>query len=285
MRVKKVISNNAALAIRDDEEVVVLGRGVGFGVKNGDEVDQDRVERVFLADDGSSERLSAMLADLPLGCLRAAGRIADLAHDKLGVRVSQALILPLADHLAFAEQRARDGVTIAFPLMWEVSQLYPKEHEIGREAVHIADEVLEVTLDPDEAVAIAMHLVNIQFATPGHTNAVKMTETIATIIDVVEKTFNMCIDRHSMDCARFVTHLRYVFARVASDRQIAESHPTLFDALTATHPEAMQCAAKVRYFIEVAFGTTLGIDETAYLGVHIARLLADQEARPHLDTT
>ena len=86
MRASKIISNNAVLAVRDDEDVVVLGTGVGFGLRVGDRVDGGRVERVFLAEDASDDRLSLMLADIPLPFLRVASRIAELAHERLNTR-------------------------------------------------------------------------------------------------------------------------------------------------------------------------------------------------------
>lgn len=279
MRVSKVISNNAVLAIRDDEDVVVLGAGIGFGLRVGDRVDGSRIERVFLAEDASDDRLSLMLADIPLPFLRVASRIAELAHERLKTRMSQSLILPLADHLAFAARRHEEGTTIAFPLLWEVSQLYPAEYALGREAIDLARHDLKIDLDPDEAVAIAMHLVNAQFATPGHTAAMTMTETIARIIGVVEQTFGIEIDRHSMDCARFITHLRYVFARVSAGKQIVESRTTLLDAITKEHPEAVRCAYKVKYLIETAFVVDLTDDETAFVGMHLARLLKAHDER------
>lgn len=215
-----------------------------------------------------------MLSEIPLPVLRVAARIADMAHERLHTKISQALILPLADHLSFAVQRTKDSKPMAFPLRWEVSQLYPAEYQLGQEAVEIASRGLNVELDPDEAVAIAMHLVNAQFTMRGQTQAMIMTETISRILDVIEQTFDLTLDRHAMDCARFITHLRYVFARVAADKQIIEKHPTLLEAITNSQPEAMRCAYKVKFLIESAFEHPLSADETAYIGLHVARLLA-----------
>jgi beta-glucoside operon transcriptional antiterminator len=279
VHVKRVIGNNAVLAVRGDDEVVVLGKGIGFGRRAGDLLDADRVEQVFFAEDASPERLALMLSEIPPACLRVAGQIAEAASLRLQVRPSQSLILPLGDHLAFAVRRAREETPMAFPLLWEVSQLYPQEFEIGQLGVRLASQELRVRLDDDEAVAIAMHLVNAQFAGPGHSDAVVMTETIARIMTVVEQTFGITVARRSMSAARFVTHLRYVFARVAADKQITESHTTLFDAMSTAHPEAMACAAKIHFLIETSMGATVTPDETAYLGLHVARLLADDVSR------
>ncbi len=277
MRVKRVLSNNAVLAEdHNKHEVVALGRGVGFGVRASDQLDPERVEQVFTAGgSAASEQLAQYLTDVPLVCVRAAARIADLAHERMGVRVSQAFVLPLADHLAFAMRRRREDIAVEFPLRWEVSQLYPRELAVGREAVGIAKSVLQVDIDDDEAVAIAMHLVNAQFTMPEMNTTMQMTETIARIFSVIEASFGVRLDTESMNAARFVTHLRYVVARIASGKQIDESDTTFFDAMSNLHPEAMACAVKLRYIIELAFQTSLTTAETAYLALHIARLVAD----------
>ena len=280
MLAKRIIGNNAVLATDEDKrEFVALGRGVGFGIKVGQPIDTSKVEQVFMAsEDAANSRLVQVLSDTPLECVRAAVSIAELANEKLGLRVTQSIILPLADHLHFAMQRAQEGTTMEFPLLWEVSQLYPGEYEVGQHGVVKASNLMNITLDPNEAVAIAMHLVNAQFATPGVGAAMQMTETIARIFDVIEKTFNLTLDHHSLNAARFVTHLRYVFVRVNSGKQIKEPSSVLFDAISNTHPESIACAFKIRYFIEMAFKTTLTDDETAYLGLHVARLVMDQRA-------
>lgn len=82
-----------------------------------------------------------------------------------------------------------------------------------------------------------------------------------------------------MDCARFVTHLRYVFARISAGSQIVEQGTTLLQAITNEHPEAVRCAYKVKYLIEAAFAVDLTADETAFVGMHLARLLKAREER------
>ena len=95
MRVKRVISNNAVLTLDPDgQEMVALGRGLGHGRRPGDIIEPSRIEQVFIAGD-ADERLTRFLADVPLEYVRVAGRIADLAHERLGLKITQALILPM----------------------------------------------------------------------------------------------------------------------------------------------------------------------------------------------
>lgn len=272
--VKRVLSNNAAVAVDPEgNEVVALGRGVGFGARPGAALDPERVERVFVASgEAASHQMTQFLAEVPLVCVRAAAAVAELAGDRLGLTVSQSLILPLADHLHFAMQRHDQEISLQTPLRWEVRQLYPAEFATGEASVARASAILGVPLDPDEAVSFALHFVNAQFASPGLAKAARMTEIISQVIDVVERTLGISIDQDSMSASRFVTHLRYLFSRVESGKQIADPHPTFVEAIANAHPEAMGCAQKTRFLLEMGLSTTLTPDETAYLAMHIARL-------------
>ncbi len=283
MRHKRTLSNNAVIAIDDaGNEIVALGRGIGHGRRPGDELDAARVEQIFVAGgDAARNQLASFLADVPLDVVRVAARIAHLAHERLGLAVTQGLILPLADHLAFAVRRKAEGLRLELPLAWEVAQLYPAELAVGRDAVALASRELHCELDAEEATAFAMHFVNSQFAAPGMTAAMKMTETIARIFEVVGRATGITIDPNAMSTARFVTHLRYLFVRVAQGTQIADPHPTLADAIANAHPEAMACAEKIAYLIGMDTDTTLGRDEVAYLALHVARLVwAAREVTP-----
>ncbi|MFV0459532.1 MAG: PRD domain-containing protein [Actinomycetales bacterium] len=281
MRVTRVLNNNAVVATDPDgQHVVALGRGLGHGRRPGDLLDPARVEQVFVdSGDAVGRQLTQFLSDVPIEYVRVASRIAELASQRLGLTVTQSLILPLADHVHFAVQRQRQGMHLQAPLRWEVRQLYPAELAVGEAAVQQANAMLGVQLNPDEAVSIALHLVNAQFATPGLSHVVEMTEVITQVTALVERTLQITVDQDSMSLARFVTHLRYLFTRVAGGTQLTEPEPSFGQAIANAHPEAMACAVKVRFLIEMGVSTTLTSDETAYLAMHIARLAWDVRGR------
>lgn len=277
MKIKRVLNNNAVLAVDDDgKDLVAIGRGLGHGHQPGDDIDRTAADQVFVtAKDTNMDRLSRFLNDIPLDYLTAAGEVAALAQEKLGLRINQGLVIPLADHLQFAVQRLDEGIPVQFPLAWEVSQLYPKELEAGREALKLVTASLGIHLPDDEAVALAMHFVNAQFATPGMEKTMQMTGVINQAFQLVDRTFNINVDQQSMNAARFVTHLRYLFSRVASGKQISEDSSVLVNAIIDSQPEAVVCAAKIQYLLEMGLNTTLTRDEMAYLALHVARLVAD----------
>jgi beta-glucoside operon transcriptional antiterminator len=279
VQIKRVLNNNAVLAVDDDGcDLVAIGRGLGHGRKPGDDIHRDIADQVFVAAENTNmDRLARFLNDIPLNYLSAAGEVAALAQDSLGLRVSQALVVPLADHLHFAVQRLEEGIPAQFPLAWEVSQLYPKELATGQKALELVASSLGIRLHDDEAVALAMHFVNAQFATPGMEKTMQMTGVIRQAFELVDRTFGIAVDQQSMNAARFVTHLRYLFSRVASGKQISEESSLLVDAIIESHPEAVVCAAKIQYLLEMGLNTTLTRDEVAYLALHVARLVADMK--------
>lgn len=277
MQVVRVLNNNAVIATdAEGHEIVALGRGLGHGAKPGTPLDSGRVDQVFLAGgDAAGARLAEFLADIPLRYIRAAGTIAQLAHERLGLRVTQALILPLADHLHFGAQRVEQGIVLDTPLAWEVAQLYPREVEVGRAGVAAARAELGVHYADDEAIALAMHFVNAQFATEGLAKAVRMTELIAQAFEVIESSYRVTIDPTSMSAARFVTHLRYLTARVESGRQIDSTPGRFVSAVVDEYPDAVACAARIGYLFDLGMATQLTRDERAYLALHVTRLVTD----------
>lgn len=52
MKFLKTFNNSAALAMNDQgQEEIVLGKGVGFGLKKGDPIDESKIERRFVTKD------------------------------------------------------------------------------------------------------------------------------------------------------------------------------------------------------------------------------------------
>ena len=68
MLIEKVINNNIVSAFDDTgREVVVMGRGLGFGVRPGQPVNEKKIEKVFrIKSRDTADQLKELLADMPL---------------------------------------------------------------------------------------------------------------------------------------------------------------------------------------------------------------------------
>lgn len=282
MRISRIYNNNVVLTVdHHGKESVMIGRGIAFGKRKGQLVDPAAVEQTFVPEQGmSGERLSMTLSEIPAEILSIATLLESKVRAEGALELSNSFILPLADHLHYAVVRARDGVRVEYPLAPEVTVLYPREVEYGRTVLQMVRERLQVELDPNEAIPLALHLVNAQFATADMSQAFRMTEVFAQVFEIIEASYERKIDPDSMSAARFVTHLRYLFVRAsrasanhAEDDEV--SQPSLLAALRADAPRAYACAQKVLLVLQMQLKQSLTRDELTYLTIHIARLARD----------
>lgn len=282
MKITKVFNNNVVLATRQGPDhaagggaadVVLMGRGLGFGARPGDVVDPARVERTFRPGGGQTpERIAALLAEIPAEHLAVAEQVVQEARAVLGEHVAWHVLLPLADHISFAVRRAAEGVAIAYPLRGEVLHLYPQEVAVGRRAVAIIAERLEVTLPDLEAIPLALHLVNAQLDAGDLTRVMEMTEAFALVLGEVGTFYGVALDEDHLDVARFVTHLRYLARRQERGDLRPDALGDLHLAFRASHPRELQCAERVGDLLRERFQWVVGLDEVLFLALHIGRL-------------
>lgn len=158
MKLLRKINNNAAVAQdRRGREMVVLGRGVGFHPMPYELTDLSVVYRTFYDVD---PQYYEMLASLPEEALLAAADITEQAEITLHTELNPNLPFTLADHIAFAQQREKQGIRMAAPLHYDVQHLYPREYELGLRALETVRLRTGSSLPRAEAVSIALHIVN-----------------------------------------------------------------------------------------------------------------------------
>ncbi|MCW5953137.1 MAG: PRD domain-containing protein [Propionibacteriaceae bacterium] len=278
MRILKVFNNNVVLA-RDPQRgnVMLTGRGLGFQRQAGDQVEESKIVQVFVPDSQHGvDELQAFLTEIPPEHLALAQEILGLAHRELGLKLSQPQLIPLADHISFAVKRVRQGIRLESPLRAEVTHLYPAELRVALAGVQLVRERTGVPVPDDEAVPIALHLVNAAaFATDDLSRTFAMTEIFHQVFEVLESAYDCRFDTDSVNAARFLTHLRYFFVRVDADRQLSENPTSFANAIRESFPEAHQAAQKVRALLELRLNTVITADEETYLALHIARLTHD----------
>lgn len=156
-QVVRVMSNNAVLARSGDDEFVLVGRGIGFGHRAGDDIDESTVQRQYI--EVSPERVDFLksLAGVDPQTFNTLSAAVDLASDLLGDLHPSVYIL-LADHLSFALQRIGAGEVIENNLTAEIRASFPTEFAAAEMVVQFINSHLDVTLPVEEAAFIALHL-------------------------------------------------------------------------------------------------------------------------------
>ncbi|MDK8763700.1 PRD domain-containing protein [Corynebacterium minutissimum] len=270
MQLLRVFNNNVVLARRGEEEVIVTGRGIGFQAQPGTPVDPDKVVKVFVPDSGRDpDHLAAMIAGIP-------GEYVQLVIDAMhsvdmpeALRSKLTLVVALADHIHGAVSR---GHTVSYPLEAEVRHLYAEDFTLAQQLLSAINDGLQKPLDHDEAVAITLHLVNAGFAVGDLSGTYRMTGLIQQILAVIGSHNGTELNSEDISVARFITHLRYLFVRMAEHKQLDSDDRQVATAISARYPDAGETAQIVSNLIELRLDDTLTPDEVSYLALHIARL-------------
>lgn len=279
MHVVKVFNNSVVLA-RDEsgQAVILLGAGLGFRSRPGALVDRSKVTYQFVPGPGTStDFLSAFIAAIPPEYLAIATEMAAVAGTELDRELTQSAIIPLAEHIAFAVKQYRSGNHTGYPLSSEVQYLYPRELGATRCALEVLRAHVSVPVPDDEAVPITLHIVN-ALTTAGldMAHTFDMTTLLRDVFVEIERALVTTIDRQGVDAARFVTHLRYLLARVRDPGTTPLPMPgELRDSVQVSYPRSHSCALCLGAIVEEALDVTITSSETAYLTLHVARLTGE----------
>lgn len=266
----------------DGAKCVLVGKGIGWNKRLGDAVDMAAVTHRFVPDGTHTlPQLAAFISDIPLDIVLVAQKVVAALTARTAITGSQGLLLTVADHIHTARLRLETDEG-DHPLGWEVAQLYPDEFAAGREAVAIVERELGWSLPNGEAVAFALHLINAAAGGGNMAKTADMTRRIRQILDVVQAVLGRSLADDSMNVARFVTHLRYLFVRIEGGQQIQDGMAVTLAPAVAGIPGAQRAAERVSGPFEMD-GAHLTRDEVSYLALHIARLeqsaVAGQTAR------
>ncbi|HEL1767657.1 TPA: PRD domain-containing protein [Streptococcus suis] len=274
MQIDKVYNNNVVQVIDDQgSELIVMGKGLGFQKKAGEQVDVSKIEKTFvLQNDNQQADLSNLYLQMGSRETEVVNSIIERAEEVLGVSFDLSLYLALGDHLHFVFQRSREGLSIENPLAWEIRKFYPKEYRLGLEALDAIKENLGLELEKGEASSIALHLINAQKNGAFGKETQTISKIVTQILDIVRLHFGSVTYEEDTSYHRFVTHVQYFAQRVANGVVEGVNDAFLYEQVKANYPDAFACTEKIRQHISQVYDFQMSKDEQVYLTIHIQRL-------------
>ncbi|MDU4843441.1 MAG: PRD domain-containing protein [Leclercia adecarboxylata] len=274
--IKKSLNNSMLLVDNDQREMILFGKGIGFGAKPGTHIDLAQVEKVFLPlSDLKSRHFLSLTDTIPAAFFDISHEILILARRLCGDKLNSVLLFTLAEHLHFAVERSRSGQTILNKLSWEVKRYYPQEYSVGLQARAQVNEKFDIELPEEEAVNIAFHLINASSQDDDST-AHQQVELVNRIADIVRYKLGKSIDTQSVNYMRFITHLRYFAERVLAGKIALSETEDFYQELMRHRPDAMTVAWVIRDYVQDKYQLTLPKDELTWLSIHISRLMDGQ---------
>ena len=276
MELFKKINNNVALA-RDAKgrEMVVFGKGIGFPAMPYELTDLSLVQRSFY---DVNEKYFDLLRDVPEAVFLAADDIADTAREELGCSLNTNLTYPLADHLNFAIQCSREGMSVRTPLAYDIRHLYPQEYAIAKEGLHQLCSTLEVDLPESEAVSIAMHIITAENEVGDMHSTILTAKVISEISTLVEESLSVKLDKDSFSFSRFAMHLRYLVQRMMQGKPLSSDSAmdVMFTTMRREYPDTYTCVQQIDRFLRDTYGWTCSREEQLYLIMHIHRVCVER---------
>lgn len=274
MIINKVLNNNVVTIINENgEEAVVMGRGLAFQKKKGDEIDESKIEKIFVLENKSiNEKLLTLVNHIPAKYLEIAEDIIKYAENKLSTKLNENIYLTLTDHISFAISRAEKNLEIKNTMLWDIKRLHKDEFDVGIHALKVIKENLNVELPEDEAASIAMHILNGELDQE-MPEIVDMIKLIEEILKMVKYHFNIEFDEDSINYYRFVTHLKFFTQRLSSGRYYEDNDNDLFNMIKLKYPESYECTKRIEGFVRQKYNTQLTKEEMLYLIIHTARVV------------
>ena len=274
-RITKILNHNSFMGIesKNDQECLIMGKGVAFGKKVGQTVSVTGDARVYslkeLTDRGEAKDIIKSVSPL---CLELANEVLDQAEEEFG-KVDRSILFTMADHLDFAVRRIQNGEQISNPLTDDIRIMFYKEYKVAGCIRDLLKEKLGIRIDEHEIGYIALH-VHAAIVDENVSQAMEIARTVRECICMVEEETGKSIDVMSLSYNRLMNHVRYMVARASHGEKLKMS---LNDYMSVKFPGPYMTAEKICRKMEKSLKLPIPDIEIGYLAMHLERMMDREE--------
>lgn len=274
-RITKILNHNSFMGIesKNNQECLIMGKGVAFGKKVGQIVSVTGDARVYslkeLTDRGEAREIIKSVSPL---CLELANEVLDQAEEEFG-KVDRSILFTMADHLDFAVRRIQNGEQISNPLTDDIRIMFYKEYKVAGCIRDLLKEKLGIRIDEHEIGYIALH-VHAAIVDENVSQAMEIARTVRECICMVEEETGKSIDVMSLGYNRLMNHVRYMVARAIHGEKLKMS---LNDYMSVKFPGPYMTAEKICRKMEKSLKLPIPDIEIGYLAMHLERMMDREE--------
>ena len=274
MKIIKTFNNNICL-VEDakHQEMILMGKGIAFGLKKDDEVDPNKIDKKFVFDTKElNDKFNALFDQVPVKYIELSSNIIDYATKALNIIFDNSIYLALSDHISYAIERYQNGEALKNALLFDIKKFYPNEFKVALKALDMIAYETDIKMSEDEAGFIAMHFVNASQSGEAMSQTIAVTKMVEDILQIVEYHYHLALDENSINFIRFVSHIRFFARRLFSNEIYNDDQDDLFEQIRNKYPTSYQCSLKVKKYILLNYNIDLGNDEMVYFMLHINRV-------------
>lgn len=276
MIVEKILNNNVVVSIdpQTNKEVILMGSGLAFKRKVGQEIESDKIEKIFIVDDKKmGNKIKKLINDIPDGVFELVNDIIAHSEKELNRELDKQIYISLSDHIGFAIKRYKNNVEIKNDLIDEIRRIHKDEYRMAIWALNYINESLKINLPEDEAGFIALHIVNASYKETAKESIIS-TNIVKGILNVIRYYYSVEFNEEELNYDRLLTHLKYFAKRVVTDKQNKDENSEFLMLAANSYPKAYDCASKVKLYIEKNYNYLVNEDEIVYLTMHIHRVIS-----------
>lgn len=251
--------------------MILLGNGIGFGKKTGDTIDASKIQKKYIVEKESSE-IERIINSISENSFLIARDIIDLAESELEIELNKSSYLLLADHIDFAIKRHEEKIYMPNIFINDIELLYPKELEIGIKAVEYIRNQTGIDIDSSESGFIAMHIINSRMDN-SISNFSSFPEITRDIVEIIEDTYNIEINKKSIEYSRLVTHIKYLLVRISKKELNDSEEMTIENIIFKDYEKPYEGVLAIKKYIYNLYKIDLSNEEETYLTIHINRIL------------
>ncbi len=274
-KILKVLNNNSILVIDLDtkQELIFLGKGVGFGKKvnqNVSEIENAKAYR-FTEQQSRQESIDTIKSISPV-FIEIAGGIIEEAEKQFG-NVDNNILLPLADHIAFAIKRMEQGIELKNPFAKEIKVLFEEEYNVAKKGKNLINQKIGVEINDDEVGYITLH-VHTALTREHVVQSMDVARMIQEGIQTIEKELGAMLDDATISYTRLLTHMKFMILRVINDEKL---HLDMTDYVLENFPDSFALARQICNSFEQSIKKPFPNIEISYFAIHIERVKSVDE--------
>ncbi len=273
MKIEKIINNNiVSTKDSDDNELIVMGCGLGFGKKLGQLIDQSKIEKIYkLENKDSLEQFKELLKKLPMEYVQVSNEIIAYAKETIEEELNEIVYLTLTDHISFAIDRFKEGMVFNNALFEEIKMFYPNEYMVGCHALYLIEKKTGIKLIEDEAASIAIHIVNAEFNSAISTTFT-LTQMIREMMEIINEELPACTE-DSNHGDRLAINFKYLVHRMLTESpKQSKGDEVLFNFVREHCKKEYDLIHKVNKFIKEKYECFMTEEESIYLTLNVKRI-------------
>lgn len=271
-KVEKVLNNNVLIASSSIyDEVVLIGKGIGFNRKKDEVIEEPLAEKMFvLKGENEQEQYKKLLPFIDDETLEVIISAIEIIRKRTKALLNEHIHVALTDHILFAINRLMRGLAIKNPFLSETKVLYPREYEIAQEVVQFINEMTTIHLPEGEIGFVALH-IHSAVTNKELSEINQYSQLISELIHTTEEQLKVTLNKDDVNYMRLVRHLHFTIDRVLSGEQVKEPDKiALF--LKQEYPLCYNLAWKLIKIMQHSLKKPVFDAEVVYLTMHLQRI-------------